>query len=120
MTNDEYYCLKCICANDEEYEAIRFLFNSLNEKYKEALYKEASHRATIRTVKAINRGKNKDIDNLCKIDDATQNDTEQEDIKGTCNICLHSKFNSSGMLKCIISNNIKEISDTCDSWECVF
>lgn len=68
MTQTEIDHLRDICDKDMEEDAIKFLRNSLSRKYEKALRESAEYRATIRAIKAIDRGENEGIAALCDLE----------------------------------------------------
>ncbi len=68
MTQTEINYLIAICEKGMEKESINFLSNSLDKKCKEIFHRNAEYRAIIRAVKAVNKGKNEAISDLCDID----------------------------------------------------
>lgn len=61
-----------IIKSGKQYEAIQMLLHSLNKEKVVAVEENEELYATISLIKKINKGKNKDIDNLCNGDKELQ------------------------------------------------
>lgn len=62
---DFYGAVLFIVSEEKEYEAIKILLENLNKRCKNDYDSLCECRASLRVIRAINRGKNKAIENLC-------------------------------------------------------